>query len=349
MSSQKLGTMRPELGSEALALLAIVRFAGVLWQRKRFIVLALVGTSLLGSVYYFARPRVYLATASLLFKHNGADPLAKAAHPSVLPDSLIPTYEKLFFSELVIDGAVQRIRKLPPGQTGDFSGLPTEDWPAALRSRLSANSLRRTDIIDLSYQSKSPQAGEAIVAAVVDSYLDFMADHYSRSVGTTAKILEQQRHEIEEASPSNQPEGDAVTASDQPAELLLLREEIQKLQGIHELLLNRLASLDRNESEADVGVTIISGPAASRQPVSPQLAAVLSICLAIGLGGGIVSVFVVDLLERANSGLVFHAGEIQGDRVVDDGQRGDESVIPFADPYRSFNSSSDSSAHRRAS
>ena len=206
MNSVSRGSSPSEPGSEALAVMAAVRFARILRHRKHYMILALVATLSLGALYYFAKQKVYLASASLLITHNGADVLANAANPTGPRDSLIPTYEKLFSSAVVVEGALQRVHAMPPNLKIDFAGLAGADWPEALRRNLNASALRRTDIIEITFRSKSPQAGKAVVRAVVDSYLDFMEKYHKDASVETVEILENERTQIEERLTAKQEE-----------------------------------------------------------------------------------------------------------------------------------------------
>ena len=479
MNSVSRASSPSEPGSEALAVMAAVRFARILRHRKHYMVLALVATFSLGTLYYLAKPKVYLATASLLITHNGADVLANAANPTGPRDSLIPTYEKLFSSAIVIDGALQRIHEMPPELKIDFASVAGPDWPTALRRNLTASALRRTDIIEISYRSKSPEAGRAVVRAVVDSYLDFMEQYHKDASVQTVEILDNERkdiearltakqqqllavmhrvrdlglgedsnvvhpavqrvlrlnetlvqvqenrlrlqaklaaiensvrsggdlrqhlisvdpdvgrelvlnglgltpeitaaigrveqkliddraklttlnrhlgsahprvleaqeaihnaeqylaaahasinqrlshietdqlgpmllsmvrqqladaqaHEYEVSEQYARSEEEAIGLSDRRAELQIVETEIQRLRSLHETLLNRIANVDINTDKTDVRVAVVSEAAASDKPVSPRLATVVLLCLAGGLGGGSVLVYVMDLMD----------------------------------------------------
>ncbi len=206
MNSVPRGSSTPEPGSEALAVLAAVRFARMLRHRVQYMLLAIVAFLLLGGLYYFTKAKEYRATASLLITHGGSDVLTNSANPTGARDSLVPTYEKLISSETVIAGALQRLQESSAAWKVDFAQVPGDEWPNALRKNLSASAQRRTNIIEIRYRSKSPEAGQAVVRAVVDSYLDFMDRHHKDASVQTVEILDNERIDIEQRLTQRQDE-----------------------------------------------------------------------------------------------------------------------------------------------
>ena len=192
--NQNANPPSPELGSESVAdaVVAIMRFLRVLRYRKSYVMTSVAVACLLGAFYYFTATRIYKATASLLITQTGGEMWNTSTSPQGSRDALTPTYERLFSSAVVLDGAIQRLIAMPPTARIDLAGLSREDWREGLRGSLSANAVRGTSIIELSYRSKSPDAAEAVVDAVVQSYLDFMAKNHkdvSVEVAKRCKIL----------------------------------------------------------------------------------------------------------------------------------------------------------------
>jgi capsular exopolysaccharide synthesis family protein len=106
--------------------------------------------------------------------------------------NLIPTYEKIFSSAVVLDNAINRIDELPAESRIDFEGVPRKNWKKVLRDNLSAQAARRTTIIGLTYRSKSPAAATAVVRAIMDSYLDFMDKNHRNASVQVAEILKRE-------------------------------------------------------------------------------------------------------------------------------------------------------------
>ncbi|MBC8351314.1 MAG: polysaccharide biosynthesis tyrosine autokinase [Planctomycetes bacterium] len=179
------------------AVQAVLRFLRVLRYRKTYVITSLVVASLLGCLYYFTATKIYKASAQLLITQSGPDVWKTSMSTGAQQDSLILTYERLFASAVVLDGAVQRLAMLAPESRIDLNTLPREKWADVLRSNLSASVVRRTNIIELGYRSQSPIAAESVVEAIVDSYLEFMEKNHRDVSVEIVSILQKERKEKE--------------------------------------------------------------------------------------------------------------------------------------------------------
>ncbi len=182
--------------SSADSILAVMRFLRVVWQRRIYVFSTLVVAGLLGSLYYFTANRIYQATAQLLILQTGPDMLSPAMTGATNREALIPTYERLFGSTVVLEGAIRELLKAPPQMRVDFASVPREKWLDVLRGNLSASALRRTNVIEVSYRSQDPKAAEAVVQAAVQSYLEFMERNHKNVSAEIVQILEKERAEI---------------------------------------------------------------------------------------------------------------------------------------------------------
>lgn len=198
--SPQLSVMRPSADEHSApaegaadAVQTVMQFLRVVYYRKSYVVTCVVVASLLGGLYYYTATRIYEATASLLITQTGSDILNTAMQTGAQQDALIPTYERLFSSAVVLNGAIERLLKLPAEARIDLAALPRESWVDALRENLSASGLRRTNIIELRYRSKAPQAAEAVVDAIVASYLDFMEKNHRDVSVEIVSILQKER------------------------------------------------------------------------------------------------------------------------------------------------------------
>lgn len=185
---------------------AVLRFLRTLRYRKAYVITSVVVAGMLGAVHYFTATRIYEASASLMVTPTGAEVWNTAIPSEGARESLIPTCERLFSSAVVLDGALQRLRQLPAPTRIDFSGSTREKWVDILRENLSARAIRRTNIIELIYRSKSPQAAEAVVNSVVESYLEFMERNHKDVSVEVATILENELREKEKVLESKQNE-----------------------------------------------------------------------------------------------------------------------------------------------
>lgn len=175
--------------STTQAVQAILRFLRVLRYHKEYVLVALLVAGLLGAFYYFTATRIYEATASLMVTQNGAEVLNTGQASGTSTDAIIPTYERLFTSAVVLDGALKSLKTLPSPARIDLAGVDADDYMTKLRSSLSASAVRRTNIIELKYRSKSPDAAEAVVSAVVNSYMDFIEKNHRKLSVEIAEIL----------------------------------------------------------------------------------------------------------------------------------------------------------------
>lgn len=184
--------------THADALQWALRFLRVVLYRKQFVLAALAVALLLGGLYYFTATRIYRATASLLVTTTGPDVWTTSTMASSGRENRMPTYERLFHSAVVLEAALERIEQLPPQARIDFASEPRDRWSIVLGQHLAAHSVRNTDIIEIGYRSKSPEAAEMIVEAVVDAYLEFMEKHHKDVSVEIISILDKERREIEQ-------------------------------------------------------------------------------------------------------------------------------------------------------
>lgn len=212
-----------ELGSASSAdsIYALLRFLQMILRRKACVASALVVAGLLGGLYYFTATRVFEATAHLLILQSGSDVWSPSMSAESNRQALIPTYERLFTTQEVLEGAVKQLLKAPAQMRIDFGTLPRHKWADVLRESVSAHAVRRTNVIEIRYRSRSPQAAEAVVEAVVQSYLDFMDSNHKNVSAEIVRYLEKERVQIE----------GTLTAKQQ--ELLDLRKRLRDL-GIAE-------------------------------------------------------------------------------------------------------------------
>ena len=73
----------------------------MLRQRKIYVITAIAVAGLLGAFHYLTATRIYQASASLLVTQTGSD-ITNTSMKSEGGQSLIPTYEKLFSSAIVL-------------------------------------------------------------------------------------------------------------------------------------------------------------------------------------------------------------------------------------------------------
>ncbi|MEX1224645.1 MAG: Wzz/FepE/Etk N-terminal domain-containing protein, partial [Pirellulales bacterium] len=177
---------------------AALRFAKVVWRRRIYLFAAMAAALMLGMFYYGTADRVYQASASVLVMQTGADVMNPNLSPDISRNGLIPTYERLFASDVVLNGALRLLAKMPPEARSDLVRVPQQRHVEVLRRNLTASGVRNTNVIEISYRSSSPEAAAAIVSAVVESYLEFMARNHKNLSVEILTILENEHRQIDE-------------------------------------------------------------------------------------------------------------------------------------------------------
>ena len=173
-----------------------MRFFRMLRHRLVYLNVALVVTTLLGAIYYTTATRIYQATASLLITQASPDFWNMPASADAGRQGFIPTYEQLFSSDIILRGAVKRLQGIP--LTGvDFRSLSPRQRLATLRRNLTAQALRRTNIITLTYRAPDPKTAETIIFAIVESYLEFVEENHRNDSSEMVSILHEESQRVE--------------------------------------------------------------------------------------------------------------------------------------------------------
>lgn len=170
-----------------------VEFGRVLRRRWQYPFATLALAVALGAVYYVTAERSYEATSLLQVIQSRADLLTQQQADAGAVQNLIPTQERLLTSPVVLENALARIRTLDPKLLIDFEDSPTEDHAKVLKKTLSASGLRQTDIVQVRCRSKSPAAAEALLGAVVASYLQYIRENHKDFSAHIVDILQRER------------------------------------------------------------------------------------------------------------------------------------------------------------
>ena len=166
--------------------------------RKHYLIGALVASGLVGAVYFFTADRIYEASSQLLVQQMSpvvaSGPIGQVGNHQ----GMLPTYEKLFASAVVLNGAISRIVEMPTDLQCDLKNYPREDWVRVLREQLTVRSFRSTHIIEIRYRSQRADAAEAVVGAIVDACLEFMDEYHRNVASEVVAILHKERKEVEQ-------------------------------------------------------------------------------------------------------------------------------------------------------
>ena len=196
----------PALPSSADSIHELMRLVQIVLHRKIWVLTALVLAGLLGGLYYFTATPVFEASAQLLILQSGAEVWSPNMSGDANRQALIPTYERLFSTQEVLRGAVQHLQNAPAANRVDFQTVPAHRWTDVLHRNLTAQAVRRTNLLELRYRSRAPQAAEAVVQAVVESYLEFMDRNHKDVSAEIVQYLEKERLEIERRLTARQQE-----------------------------------------------------------------------------------------------------------------------------------------------
>ena len=198
-----LQTGELEAHPRAHALHTLVQFVRVVRYRQTVLLAAMAVATLLGGLYYATAVRLYQAKASLLVLQTGADVTNTTMTAEGVRQGLMPTYERLFSSAVVLEGAV---KYLEPEDRIDLESVPRETWSNNIRLRLTASTVRLTNIIEISYRSKSPQAAVSVVNAVLRSYLEFMDKTHKGTAGELINVFTKEKTQLEQRLAQKQEE-----------------------------------------------------------------------------------------------------------------------------------------------
>jgi len=168
----------------------LVGFLRAVRYRYYLVVAVMVVVGALGGLYYMTAPPEYRSTASLYVTEGRVDSLAGGGSVDPVGQAFMPSYEQLFTSTVVLDGAVKRLTQESPEARSDLTPVPREKWIELLRKKTHASSRRRTNIIDVQYSSGSPVAAAAVVRAVLGSYVEFIHKHHKDVATEVLGILQ---------------------------------------------------------------------------------------------------------------------------------------------------------------
>jgi succinoglycan biosynthesis transport protein ExoP len=160
----------------------LLRWLRIARYRRKTIIAAMFVAGFVGGVYYLLAPRYYQATAKLLIIQRSNDQLAMVGEQQTL-DNTMATHQELMTSPVVIQGALDH---LLPEHRIDLLNVPPQLWNDRLAGHLSASTSRKTNFLQVSYRSLSPEAAAGVVSAVVQSYLGFVDGTHK---GTASDVL----------------------------------------------------------------------------------------------------------------------------------------------------------------
>ena len=224
---------------QTATLTRIVRFLHVVRVRKGLLFASLFVAVLLAGLYYATAPRLYESSSRLYVLQMGSNVLEEAIENQGGVRENMANYQGVLTSDLVLEEVLQ---KLPAKHRVDLKDVPRAKWIAALREHLGVSAPRRTNLIDVRYRSRDPQAAAAIVNHVVDSYLKLMREIHKSSASEDVEFLTRKREKLDE-------ETRAINS-----ELIVLKRQMQIISGPDNQTINpaaeRLQELNKHLIDA---------------------------------------------------------------------------------------------------
>jgi succinoglycan biosynthesis transport protein ExoP len=187
--------VEPETDSGRHVVHMLMQFAMAVRYRKNVVIISVVVSFLLFGLYYATATRRYIAKAGLVLQINADSWSPGMAMQENWEQNMLPTYEGLISRSEVIKGAIERI---PREHRVDFGHAPPDEWVKIIQDNLSVSDIRRTNIVEVGFRSKDPNAAVTVVNAVVDSYQDFMDKTYRGEAGEYLTALNKKKESVEE-------------------------------------------------------------------------------------------------------------------------------------------------------
>ena len=249
------------------------RVGPILW-RGRYIILASVVTMvLLAFVYTIGSAKVYEATAVLQVSIPNQ---SASTDTTTANQGLAQNYATL----LVSRGFLNSIRSQV-----DHGRLSTTE----LESRLSANALLQTALVELHSTGASPQAAQSLGQQVVSA---FLADLRNEAISRTAQQQSQVQQTVAGLSSSIARLQASPSAGTPPTS-----EQISSLQASRQALIEQSATLVANGLAQGTSATLSAPPAASSSPIKPRRALNLVAGLLLGALLGVGLTWLREILQ----------------------------------------------------
>ena len=206
-------------GRTTHALAEVVRFLQVVRHRLRLLTMCVAAGGLLGGLWYSIATRKYESSAEILVLKTEGGAMdsgnSNGSNSRAILD-VMPTYQKVLTSDVVLEGA---IKSLPNKYRGDFRGQKKAKWTKILRDNMTVSSTRMTNVLNVRYVSTSPESAARVVGAVVDSYLTFMRQTHHSSSKEALDVLTKEKANIEQSM--NEKEQELLKVQERAGVLLM--------------------------------------------------------------------------------------------------------------------------------
>jgi succinoglycan biosynthesis transport protein ExoP len=169
----------------------------VIWQRKALVILGALLGLVAGFLFYWQRAPVYQSTAQVLVIKKRSDPLPVAGGDPRLAyvDDYMGTHLVLLRSPLIIDRAVKK-RDLASMKSFENSGDPVAQLLGSLavtRDSAKDTTAGPNNIIHLAFRGPIAEDCGKVLAAVIDSYQEFLDITYKNVSDNTVDLITRAR------------------------------------------------------------------------------------------------------------------------------------------------------------
>lgn len=192
-SLENLTNSDPPASTSSDLIPLVTKLLRVYHHRKKALFTTIYCFAIVGVVYYFVATRLYESSAKLLIVEQKLDRVSAVGdHDSI--GKTMATHRELVTSPIVIEKA---IKQLAPEHRVDLYGVPPSEWIETITSQLSAKISRKTNFIEVTYQSRNPDTAVAVVRSVIRSYLDFVAKNHKGTAGEIVEVLSEERNQLQ--------------------------------------------------------------------------------------------------------------------------------------------------------
>lgn len=223
-------------------------------QRRGLVLGVLLVWGVLGGVYYLTRVRLYESNASIMVLQVGEHNATSVLTGIRGANDYMATYEALFRSDVIIRDTLKQLSR---EHLVDFQSEPKSTWPMLFRKRLHASTIRNTNIVEIAYRSRDPEAAAASVRALMSSYLAFVERTHKSTSREILEVLSQEKTQLEEQL--RQKENEVLHARRSAGELVI-RDADSGLNVVVERALNlnqRLVEAQNQRLEAQANLVAI--------------------------------------------------------------------------------------------
>ena len=180
-------------GTPLNALHTAFRFMRTVRMRKGVMILCLFLSCSLGALYFTTATRMYESKADLLVLQLGPGVMDDNQHAGS-PTRHMPTFQKVMTSDEVVERTCER---LPEQHRVDMQNVTRSRWAAVIQSGLSVRSARQTNVLELTYRSRSPETAAVVLMLLLDSYSEFLDETHKGNAEQNLEKLHEVHREIE--------------------------------------------------------------------------------------------------------------------------------------------------------